>query len=100
EIEDWANRPAWSNSYRAGCLGAVSTFLRWAKFPLELRRPPKESRGADAVISEEQFAVVLRESRVSSAATDFPELLTVLRETGARPGEVAGLTVESVDWPN
>lgn len=46
EIESWADRPDWSNTYRNNTLGAVMTFLKWAGRPLAVARPPKESRGA------------------------------------------------------
>jgi len=100
ELERWADRPGWSSSTRNGYLGAVQTFLKWCGHPLALRRPPKESRGADAVLSDDQFAAVLAAlpDRVRGGRGDLKALLTVLRETGARPQEVAGLTAEAVDW--
>lgn len=102
EVEAWAARPEWSRSTRNGYLGAVGTMLRWAKVKLDrpIWRPPKESRGAESVLTDEQFAEVLREAKVIRARGDFRELLLFLRETGARPSEVAGLTVEMVDWAN
>lgn len=60
---------------------------------LKLKRPPKESRGAGAVWTEAEFWQVY-----GAANGDFKPLLMVLRETGARPSEVTGLTVESVSW--
>lgn len=100
EVEGWADRPEWSRSTRNTYLGAVQTLLKWAKSPLPIRRPPKESRGADSVLTDEQFDLVLRESKVIRKKGDFRELLLVLRETGARPAEIAGLTVDAVDWAN
>lgn len=100
ELEAWADRPDWSNSTRHGRLGTVMTFLKWAKHPLKVTRPPMESRGAEAVITDEQFAAVVAAARGERYGTDLAALLTVLRETGARPAEVAGLTVASVDWGN
>jgi integrase len=99
EIEAWADRPGWSSSYRHNTLGAVGTFLAWAGHPLDLHRPPKESRGGDTVLSDAQFARVLA-AYDSGYGGDLAALLTVLRETGARPQEVARLTCEVVDWPN
>lgn len=102
EVEAWADRPAWSRSTRNSYLGAVQTMLKWAKVKIDrpIARPPKESRGAESVLTDEQFAEVLKESKVIRKRGDFRELLQVLRETGARPGEVSGLTVEMVDWTN
>lgn len=100
ELEAWADRPAWSNSTRNNYLGAVGMFLRWTGHPLALTVPPKESRGAETVLSDEQFARVLARLRANGPQGDLCELLCVLRETGARPQEIATLTVEAVDWPN
>jgi len=100
EVETWADRPAWSDSTRNNNLGAAGTFLKWAGWPLALRRPAKESRGAETVLSDAQFAKVLAAYDGRFGQADFPALLKVLRETGARPQEIARLTVEAVDWPN
>ncbi len=93
QIEKSANRPKWSQSTKHDYLGTVGTFLRGAGYELRLRRPPKESRGADAVWTENEWYMIY-----GAARGDFKPLLTVLRETGCRPAEAAGLTVESVDW--
>lgn len=95
EIEDWADRPSWSSSTRHDYLGVVQGLLKWGKHPLRIHRPPKESRGAEAVLSEEQFTKVL-----TVTTGDLRPLLLVLRETGARPQEIARLTAENVDWAN
>jgi integrase len=101
EIEEWADRPDWSASTRNTYLGTVQSLLRWCRVPLRLRRPPRESRGADTVLSDDQFARVLAEVRRHRGFPgDLGELLQVLRATGARPGEISGLTTESVDWSN
>jgi integrase len=95
EIEDWADRPAWSSSTQHDYLGVVQCWLKWAKHPLTIRRPPKESRGAEAVLSDTQFEKVLK-----LVTGDLNPLLRVLRETGARPQEIARLTADMVDWQN
>jgi integrase len=99
EIEDWARGKKWSNSAANTKLGDVLTWLKWAKHPLRIRRPPKESRGADVALTDEQFARVIGaiDSRYGG---DLVQLLRLLRETGARPGEGAALTAEMIDWPN
>jgi integrase len=93
-VEDTA-RAKWSSSTRHDYLGAVATFLRAAGHPLSLTRPPKESRGAEAVWTEAEWLLML-----GAARGDFRPLLVVLRETGCRPAAAAGLTVEGIDWHN
>ena len=101
EFEAWAARPGWSNSTRASYLAVVRQLARWAGLPTRIRRPPVESRGADTCLTDEQFAAVLAALPPRSGrAGDLRELLTALRETGARPQELAGLTAEQVDWEN
>lgn len=100
ELLAWSDREEWSSSTRNGRLGAVSTFLAWAGFPVTLDRPPKESRGADAVLTDDEFEAVISHAVRGNYAGDLRELLRVLRETGARPQEVAPLTVADVDWAN
>lgn len=100
DVQEWADGYKWSDTTRANRIGAVATFLSWAKHPLELARPAKESRGAETVLTDEQFAQVLAAYDPKYGSGDLRELLVVLRETGARPQEVAPLTVEGVDWPN
>lgn len=95
QVEKTAEGRGWSSSTRNGYLGAVGTLLRECGHPLKLRRPPKESRGADAVWSEREWLLMC-----GAARGDFRPILIVLRETGARPSEAAGLTVEGIDWPN
>lgn len=113
DLLDWAGRPRavprrpaaparpWSSSTQNGYLGAVQTLLRWCGVAMSLARPPKESRGADVVLTAEQFALVLADlNRFPARKGDLAELLKVLRASGARPGEVSPLTVEGVDWAN
>lgn len=102
EIEEWADRPNWSSSYQHNVLGTVRQVFKREKIPITLVIPPMESAGPETVLSDDQFAAVLVEVRRKQpgARGDLTELLKVLRETGARPSEIAGLTVESVDWLN
>lgn len=105
EVEAWAasyRTPAgkpWASSTRHGNLAIVGLFLRWCGNPVSLKLPPIESRGPDVVLTDEQFERVVSAHQESNGG-DLIALLRVLRETGARPGEVVGLTVEGVDWPN
>lgn len=94
-VEETSARAAWSSSTRNGYLGAVGVFLSAAGVRLDrrLKRPPKESRGAAAVWTEEEFW------RVCGACRgDVRGVVQVLWHTGARPSEVFTLTAELVDW--
>lgn len=84
-----------SASSRHGAIGDLLTCLSWAgvRVPGRVRRPPKESRGADCVLTPEQY------ERVRTLATgDLRGLIVLLWETGCRPGEAAAITAEAVDW--
>ena len=101
EIETWADRDGWSPSTQNTYLGTVQTVFKWCGLRLKVRRPPKESRGADTCLTDDQFALVIRETcRYAGAKGDLRQLLLALRETGARPGELARLEVAGVDWAN
>lgn len=93
EVEQVTERATWSSSTRHDAIGIYGVFFRDAGHPLKLRRPPKESRGADSIWTEQEFWQVY-----GAALGDFKPLLLVLRDTGCRPGEAASLTVENVDW--
>lgn len=94
-VERSAVRSTWSDSTRHDYLGAVGTFLRDSGHPLKLRRPPQTSRGVDAVWTDREFWQVY-----GAANGDLKPMLVVMKDTGARPAEVAGLTVDGVDWEN
>lgn len=99
-IEDWADGFGWKQSTINSYLGTIQTLLKWSRITLRIRRPPKESRGADAVLDDEQFAAVLNAIGRGDYDSDFKVFIQALRETGARPGEVAQLTTDLIDWPN
>lgn len=92
-VERVCDRPTWSSSTRHDAIGVYGVLLRDAGHPLKLRRPPKESRGPDAIWTEQEYWQVY-----GAALGDFKPLLTVLKDTGCRPSEAASLTVENVDW--
>lgn len=100
DLEDWAYRDGWGRSTRRVYLGVAVRVLKAAGHALSVRRPPAESRGADCVLTDGQFAAVLADLRGRAGAHDLPALLELLRATGARPKELATLTAEMVDWPN
>jgi integrase len=99
--ESFARRPTWSSSTRNDCLGTLATCFRWAerfriveRSPLHgLRLPPKESQGAETVISEPAYRRL-----VAATSGDFRALIRFLWLTGCRPSEATNLTVERVDW--
>lgn len=95
-LEKAAAAEDWSDSHRSNVLYTVQGFVRWAgRGDFKLSRPPKESRGAESVIPPDLYERVLRET-----TGDFHQYCRALWHTGARPGEVAGLTAEGVDWAN
>lgn len=100
EVEAWADRPEWSNSTQRSNLRIVQQLLRTSGIILPLEVPHAESRGADSIITDEQFSKVLAELRKQRKRSDLAELLEVLRETGARPSEIAQLKADSIDWAN
>jgi site-specific recombinase XerD len=89
-----ASEPAWSDSHRANLLWLCQSVMRSAgRKEWTVRRPAKESRGAECVITAEVHERILVET-----SGDFNRLLHALWLTGARPGELANLTAEAVDW--
>ncbi len=101
EVENYSKRPEWSPSYRNGVLGTVVSAFRWAASdrrrligsnPIAgIKKPKKQSRGRKAIISPADHAKL-----IEHADADWKEYLALLWETGARPGEIAGLTVDDV----
>jgi integrase len=96
QAEAFASNPTWSNSTRNGFLTALSVAFRWARYPiLGLRKPPKESRGAKALVGEEDHALLL-----DASPANFKPFLRLLHLTGARPAEVASITSDNFDEAN
>jgi integrase len=100
EVLDWACKPGWSSSTRNSYLGVILSLFKGAGLRLKVQRPPKRSRGASSVVTDAQFEAALSVAVKGKYPGDLRELLRCLRECGARPGEVARLTVAMVDWPN
>ena len=101
-VEAWCAGRGWSGSYQNDVLGVIQAVFKRAGVAVRFDRPPKESRGSDVALTDEQFARVLGALYLKGgqARGDLAELLTLLRETGRRPAEACGLTVEGIDWPN
>lgn len=103
EAEAYSRKPKWGASYRNGFLGSLVSAFRWAertrliiRSPLNgIRKPPKASRGAKALVSAEAHAKLLNE-----ASPFMKAILQLLWLTGARPGEIASLKAEDVDIAN
>jgi integrase len=101
QCEAAARKPTWGDSSRSGFLSAVVSAFRWAvrasvltAYPLAgLKKPPKASRSASALITAGEHRRLL-----DSASTQFCLFLRVLWATGARPSEVARLAAADVDW--
>jgi integrase len=99
DVEGVSRNPSWSVTYRSGFIGCILTVYRWAvqhkhitMNPVaNLRKPPKESRGADAVVSEEDHQRLL-----AHADPMFGDFLRLLWATGARPGELSSITCDMV----
>jgi integrase len=103
QAEAFSRKPEWSNSTRHDLLTTVATAFRWAERtgllasnPLRhLRKPPKESRGDRALVSDDAHAKLYE-----AAPSYFKPLLRLLFLTGCRPGEAAAITVENFDESN
>jgi integrase len=101
--EVYARKPEWSPSSRNAFLGALATAFKWAvkarlivQTPLAgMTLPPKESRGADTLVTPEDHIKL-----VQATTPAFALFLRVLYATGARPGEVASITAENFDEAN
>lgn len=99
-VEAYSRNPAWRPQTRHGFLSTLVTAVRWAlrtrmieRNPLiGVRKPPKASRGMEALVAPEEYVRLL-----DSASPAFRLFLKVLYGTGARPGEVAQITAENFD---
>lgn len=100
DLEAWARQPTWSPSMQRFALTlALSVFHRADRKGLlpnpirDLQRPQARSRGASILINPE-----LHQRLLSVVSSQFGEFLTMLRETGARPGEVARFEAQFLHW--
>jgi len=101
ELESWARQGRWSPTTQRYALTVAAGVYRWAtrsklinKNPIDvLSRPPGKSRGAEILIDS-----ALHERILAVSSPEFRDFLTVVRETGARPGEVAKVEAKDVVW--
>jgi integrase len=102
-LEVWLAGQRWGDTAKAHALGVLSVFFRWAEREgycsgnpvARIRKPQAHSRGAESVIPDDAHRRLMAE-----APAHFRPLLTLLRETGARPSELARLTAADVDFAN
>jgi integrase len=98
--EAYCRKPTWGDNTRANFLGTLTTAFKWAerarlidKTPIVgLKRPPKASRGVEAVIKRDDHTRLLE-----AAGERFKPFLMMLHLTGARLGEVRAITAENFD---
>jgi integrase len=100
DVLTWSNDPAkgWNSTTRAGAITAVKVVTRWSRRrrlikedPLvDLQKPARKRR--ENVLTEEQADLVL----AAILPGPFRDLVFCLRETGARPGELATLAATKV----
>jgi integrase len=94
EIERTVAAQGWSRNYTATFLTCLQTFVRWAGIrDFTLKIPSRESRGAEAVMDEETHAWIL-----ANTSGDFRQLVRFSWAMGCRPGEVAGIQINQVNW--
>lgn len=96
DVERAANREPWSDGTRRWTLTVTTLFVRWSgRQDWRCRKPCPVSRGAEQVLSLDQFERV-----VSHCRGEFGPYLLFLWLTGCRPGEARTLTADAVDWQN
>ncbi len=99
-VEAYSRKPNWNDGTRHDFLKTLVTAFHWAERArligrsplLGLRKPPKASRGAEALVRPEDHARLYE-----AAPYYFKPFLTLLFLTGARPGEIAAITADNFD---
>jgi integrase len=108
ELEAWARKQSWSQTTQRYGLTVINGIYKWAVRPSRspqspplmktnpiqgLNRPPGRSRGTNVLIDD-----ALHERVLSVSSQQFKDFITVVRATGARPGEVACLEAQHIVW--
>lgn len=95
ELEDASRVETWSRSTRRGFVDVALACLKLGGWEQDrkVKKPRKASAGAKKVITEPQHLQVL-----GRAKGDFREFVRVLWELGCRPGELAQISAELVNW--
>lgn len=92
-VERAAGEEEWTDGTRMMYLTAAQCFVQWCgRTRFVLAKPPAGSRGAEAVLTADEF-----ERLVAAADGDFAPFLRFVRLTGCRPGEARQLTAGH-DW--
>jgi integrase len=96
----WGYAVAWKDGSVRNCVDSIKALLNWSvrsglieKSPVgELEKPSGKSRGEDAVLTQDDHAVIL--ANTDGALRDY---CVVLEATGARPGEITTATAANFD---
>ena len=93
-VEQKAAGEGWGRGTVRQTLQVCQPFVRWCgRKDFVLRVPPAVYRGHECTISREEY-----ERAVAASRGDFGPYLTLLWETGCRPGEGRAVTPDCVDW--
>lgn len=93
-VERAAADEEWTDGTRMMYLTAAQQFVHWCgRDRFKVKKPRAGSRGAEAVLSEEEFGKL-----VAAAEGDFALLLRFMWLTMCRPGEARTLVAEWVNW--
>ncbi|MBX9578890.1 MAG: site-specific integrase [Gemmataceae bacterium] len=101
QVEQWAKRGKGAVATQRYALIVVSTIYSWAEKtgrltanPLKgMKKPPAKSRGPEVLIDSE-----LHDRLLEAVSPEFRDFLRAVRGTGARPGEVARIEANDVQW--
>jgi integrase/recombinase XerC len=105
-VNAWlASHAKWSDSTKAIAVVMILAALNWAAKPEQglidlnpirgMKRPALRSRGEEAIIDDGDFETVCK-----VASPWVRDALIFLRQTGTRPGNLANITAETIDWTN
>jgi integrase len=96
----------WTTGSQRNCVQSLTAALNWAvrsglipKNPLAgIEKPGSSSRGADALIGNDAAEIERNHERVLGAApAAYRPFIQALKDTGARPGELAAATAADFD---
>lgn len=98
-VTTWLSSHAWGPTTRHGAITAVKRLYAWGKKQGHLASDPlcdmekPTPRRREAIMTDAQVDAVL----AATGDQPFRDILIALRETGARPGELYGLTADRVN---